>query len=204
MRTGARWAVVVGFAISAAIAVVVSRHTPAERVAGAAGQRVPAVVSATNLPVLGSLHSVRGATGWLNTPPLTDPSFRGSVVLVDFWTFGCINCQHTLSHLKAWNARYATDGLVVLGVHTPEFSYEAEPTNVGDYVRQNGISYPVALDSDHRIWNAWRNNAWPAFYLYDRSGRLRRQHIGEGGYDATEDAIRALLGVDPASARATV
>jgi thiol-disulfide isomerase/thioredoxin len=126
------------------------------------------------------------------------------VVLYDFWTFGCVNCAHTLPHVKAWQKRYEPDGLVIVSIHTPEFDYEADPDNVAEYVSDNDILYPVALDPEHRVWRTWDNHYWPAFYLYDSSNRLRLVHFGEGGYDSTEDALRALLGVDPASARAHV
>ncbi len=206
MSAKARWATLAVLLVGAVVAVSVSHRTRPDQVSGAAGDAVRPVVLEQDLPVLdpGPLPSVAGATGWINTDPLTSASLHGSVVLVDFWTFGCINCQHTLSHVKAWYARYAADGLVVLSVHTPEFSYEADPANVQDYVTREGITYPVALDPEMAVWHAWDNHAWPGFYLYDTDGRLRLQHLGEGRYDMTEDSIRALLGVDPASPRADV
>jgi thiol-disulfide isomerase/thioredoxin len=143
------------------------------------------------------------ADGWLNSATLGPAQLRGKVVLYDFWTFGCINCQHTLPYLKAWYRRYATDGLIVLGVHTPEFGYEADPAHVRDYLIREQIRYPVALDPRMTVWNAFGNAYWPAFYLHDRQGHRRWMHIGEGDYGRTEDAIRALLGVDPASPRAS-
>jgi thiol-disulfide isomerase/thioredoxin len=153
-----------------------------------------------DLPVLGTIpgSGTVGAT-WLAG---SAPALSGRVVLYDFWTFGCSNCQHTLSHVKAWAARYSRDGLVVVGVHSPEFDYEAVPANVRDYVGRNGITYPVLLDPDMRVWTAFGVRAWPTFILADAQGRRRRVHVGEGGYDETEDAIRALLGVDPSSPRA--
>jgi hypothetical protein len=106
--------------------------------------------------------------------------------------------------VKAWQERYAVDGLIIVSIHTPEFDYEADPANVADFVDEEGIEYPVALDPDRAVWRQWSNHYWPAFYLYDTDGRLRVQHFGEGAYDSTEDAIRVLLGVDPASPRAGV
>jgi thiol-disulfide isomerase/thioredoxin len=144
------------------------------------------------------------ATGWLNTAPLTPADVEGKVVLYDFWTYSCVNCVHTLPYVKAWYARYAADGLVVLSIHTPEFEFEADPRNVADFVAENGIEYPVALDPHRDTWRAWDNHYWPAFYVYDRTGARRYQHFGEGRYDETEDVLRSLLGVDPSSPRARV
>ena len=125
-------------------------------------------------------------------------------MLYDFWTYSCINCVHTLPHVKAWYARYAADGLVVLSIHTPEFEFEADPANVAKFVADNDIEYPVALDPHRDTWRAWDNHYWPAFYLYDRAGARRYVHFGEGRYDETEDELRSLLGVDPSSPRARV
>jgi len=142
------------------------------------------------------------ASGWLNSPPLTPAGLAGKVVLYDFWTFGCVNCLHTLPHVKAWHARYAADGLVIVSIHTPEFPAEADPANVTRFVQENGIRYPVALDPGGRVWAAFGNRYWPQFSLHDRQGRHRLTAIGEGGYDRTEDGIRALLGVPAGSPRA--
>jgi thiol-disulfide isomerase/thioredoxin len=144
------------------------------------------------------------ATGWLNTAPLSPADVEGKVVLYDFWTFSCINSVHTLPYVKAWYARYAADGLVVISIHTPEFEFEADPRNVADFVAKNDIEYPVALDPQRDTWRAWHNHYWPAFYVYDRAGARRYQHFGEGRYDQTEDVLRSLLGVDPSSPRARV
>ncbi|MFM2078714.1 MAG: hypothetical protein RJA49_2604 [Actinomycetota bacterium] len=200
MHSWVRWTAAMTAGVLVAGAVWLSQRVPAAEV-----DRVVVAPSVTGeLPVLhaGPVPSIAGASEWLNSPPLRDKDLVGHVVLVDFWTFGCINCQHTLSHVKAWFARYASDGLLLVSVHTPEFAYEAEPANVAEYVRREGISYPVTLDPHRVVWRAWDNHAWPAFYLYDRSGRLRLVHLGEGRYEATEDAIRALLGVEQSSARA--
>jgi thiol-disulfide isomerase/thioredoxin len=188
-----------------AAAVMVSRHTTA-RTIKAAVSAPQTVAKEADLAVLGSgpPPSVEAAAGWLNTEPLTDASLRGKVVLYEFWTFACINCQHTLSHVKAWQQRYAGDGLTIVSIHTPEFDFEADPENVAEYVDDNEITYPVALDPGRDVWRAWDNHYWPAFYLYDANGRLRVRHFGEGSYDSTEDAIRVLLNVDAASRRADV
>ena len=177
-------------------AVVAGRTGPGAQVSGAD----PAAL-AGSLPIGGQAPGVR-AGAWLNSAPLGDADLRGKVVLYEFWTFGCVNCRHVLPHVKAWYDRYAADGLVVVGIHTPEFGYEADPTAVADFVRENGIRYPVALDPDGTVWQAFGNRYWPQFYLHDRDGRRRVVKIGEGGYGTTEDAIRALLGVDPGSPRA--
>lgn len=199
-----RWAAVLLAFAGVTAAVLVSRHTTGRSVEEATAAEPSAIVVDSDVPVMepGPAPSINAAAGWLNTGALTDVDLRGRVVLYDFWTFGCVNCQHTLPHVKAWQERYAADGLVILSIHTPEFDYEAVPDNVADYVEEEGITYPVALDPERKIWNGWGNHYWPAFYLYDRRGRLRLRHYGEGFYDTTEDAIRALLGVDPASARA--
>jgi thiol-disulfide isomerase/thioredoxin len=187
-------------------AVAISRHTTAQTVSLAASATPRAIGEAADLEVLspGPPQSIEQASGWLNSPPLTDASLRGDVVLYDFWTYACVNCQHTLPHMKAWQERYSPDGLRIVSIHTPEFDFEAVPDNVSDYLTSNGISYPVALDPDRSIWRSWENHYWPAFYLYDQQGRLRVRHFGEGGYDSMEDAIRVLLGVDPNSGRAAV
>lgn len=164
-----------------------------------AGARTP-----TELPVLATSAPPVDVDAWLNTAPLTADDLRGRVVLYDFWTFGCINCRNTLPHVKAWAARYAPDGLVVLSIHTPEFDYEADAANVARFVADEGITYPVALDPDRRVWRAFANRYWPAFYLHDREGQRRLVHFGEGAYTETENAIRALLGVSPDAPRAAV
>lgn len=192
-----------------AAAIIVSRHTTAATIDTAAGVPTPAAAAPAtpaDPPVLdaGPAPSVDAAAGWLNTDGLSDADLAGRVVLYDFWTFGCVNCQHTVPHVKAWQERYAGDGLTILSIHTPEFAYEADPANVADFVAGNGITFPVALDPERDIWRAWDNHYWPAFYLYDEQGRLRLHHVGEGSYGGTEDAIRSLLGVDPASPRAAV
>lgn len=206
MRRRARWWVFAGLVVVALLAVLVSRRTTPSDVSEAAGQQRRPIAGTADVPVLaaGPAPSIEANSGWLNTAPLTDDDLAGKVVLYDFWTFGCINCQHTLPHLKAWQQRYAADGLVILSIHSPEFAYEADPANVAEFIASEGIEYPVALDPDRAVWRAWDNRYWPAFYLYDELGRLRVQHFGEGAYDSTEDALRVLLGVVPDSPRAVV
>jgi cytochrome c biogenesis protein CcdA/thiol-disulfide isomerase/thioredoxin len=132
---------------------------------------------------------------WFNSAPLTIAALRGKVVLVDFWTYSCINCLRTLPHLKAWYAAYHRDGLEIVGVHTPEFAFEHVSSNVAGAVKRLGIRYPVVQDNSYRTWDAYSNQYWPADYLVDRSGRVRHIHFGEGAYGETETAIRALLGL---------
>ncbi len=136
---------------------------------------------------------LQGATQWLNSQPLQLSELRGKVVLVDFWTYSCINCLRTLPYLKAWDDKYRAQGLVIIGVHAPEFAFEKDEGNVSKAIAELGIKYPVALDNDFVIWNAYRNEYWPAHYLIDAQGQIREQHFGEGNYAATEQAIRALL-----------
>lgn len=133
-----------------------------------------------------------GLGPWFNSPPLTLAALRGQVVLVDFWTHGCINCLRTLPHVRRWAERHRDAGLVVIGVHSPEFAFERSPARVRTAIRRFGIRHPVALDNDHATWKAWANLYWPAHYLVDRTGRIRYRHFGEGDYDRTEAAILAL------------
>jgi len=145
------------------------------------------------LPVEGRMPSLAGATGWLNSPPLTASALRGRVVLVDFWTYSCINCLRALPYVRGWAARYRDHGLVVVGVHAPEFAFEKDPDNVADAVENLGIDYPVALDNDFAIWRGFDNRYWPAHYFIDTQGRIRPHHFGEGEYRQSEDVIRRLL-----------
>jgi cytochrome c biogenesis protein CcdA/thiol-disulfide isomerase/thioredoxin len=142
----------------------------------------------------------KGIDAWINSPPLTLAGLRGKVVLVDFWTYSCINCLRTLPHLEAWDRRYRKAGLVIVGVHTPEFAFEHVVSNVRTATRQLGVRYPVAIDNGYKTWDAYGNDAWPAEYLIDRQGRLREVKKGEGDYDGTERKIQALLG-EPSSAQ---
>ncbi len=153
----------------------------------------PAVKTGEPLPVEGELPSLAGATQWLNTQPLTAQSLRGKVVLVDFWTYSCINCIRSLPYVHAWAEKYKDYGLVVIGVHAPEFAFEKEPQNVIKAVKDLGVTYPVALDNDYAIWKGFNNEYWPAHYFIDTQGRIRHHHFGEGEYDQSEDVIRQLL-----------
>ncbi|QXI29221.1 cytochrome c biogenesis protein DipZ [Pseudomonas vanderleydeniana] len=146
-----------------------------------------------DLEAKGAMPSLEGAVEWLNSAPLDRESLRGKVVLVDFWTFDCINCQHTLPYVKAWAKKYEKDGLVVIGVHTPEYAYEKILGNVRQQVKELGIGYPVAIDNDYRIWRAFDNQYWPAHYLIDAKGQVRYTHFGEGRYDEQEKVIQTLL-----------
>jgi len=134
-----------------------------------------------------------GVDKWLNSEPLTMQQLRGKVVLVDFWTYSCINCVHTLSHVESWHEKYKDQGLVVVGVHTPEYAFEHDTGKVTAAIAQYGLHYPVAQDNSYATWNAYGNQYWPAFYLIDKQGRVAYSHFGEGGYAETEAAIRAQL-----------
>jgi thiol-disulfide isomerase/thioredoxin len=139
-----------------------------------------------------------GATEWLNSEPLSPAQLRGNVVLVDFWTLTCINWLRTEPHIRAWSRAYRDDGLVVIGVHTPEFSFEHEIDEVRRAMRDREIAYPVAVDNDYKIWSAFDNHYWPALYFIDADGIIRDYHFGEGRYDKSERVIQRLLGVDRA------
>ncbi|MBV4478156.1 cytochrome c biogenesis protein DipZ [Pseudomonas botevensis] len=141
----------------------------------------------------GAMPSLAGAVQWLNSPELSAEALRGKVVLVDFWTYDCINCQHTLPYVKAWEKKYGKDGLVVIGVHTPEYGYERIVDNVKEQVRKLGITYPVAIDNNYAIWRHFDNQYWPAHYLIDAKGQVRYSHFGEGSYETQEHMIRQLL-----------
>jgi len=146
------------------------------------------VVAATS-----SMPPINGATHWFNSPPLSNAELRGKVVLVDFWTYSCINCLRTLPYLKAWNEKYRDQGLVIIGVHAPEFAFEKDQHNVERAIHDLGITYPVAMDNEYTIWNAYKNQYWPAHYLFDAKGQMRHQHFGEGAYQETEQMIQRLL-----------
>jgi len=158
------------------------------------GKQVAASVPGV-LQHYGSAPDFEADGDWFNSKPLTIGSLHGKVVLVDFWTYSCINCLRTLPHLKAWYAAYRKDGLEIVGVHTPEFAFEHVSTNVRAAIKRLGITYPVVQDNRYRTWSAYGNQYWPAEYLVDRSGEVRHIQFGEGDYDQTERAIRTLLGV---------
>src|ERR671935_487007 len=174
---------------------------------GGGGPKLVSAATTSQLADYGRAPDFSHISDWLNTPgdrPLSLASRRGKVVLVDFWTYSCINCLRTLPHLEAWDRAYRKDGLVVVGVHTPEFAFESVPSNVRAAVKRLGVRYPVALDNNYDTWNSYGNEYWPAKYLIDRNGDVRYAHFGEGNYDVTEQNIRLLLGERPgapASAR---
>jgi thiol-disulfide isomerase/thioredoxin len=149
--------------------------------------------SAGSLPVEGHLPGFDGATDWLNSSPLTAPDLQGKVVLTDFWTYTCINWLRTLAYVRAWADRYAAHGLVVVGVHTPEFPFERDVDNVRRAAKAMRVEYPIALDSDYAIWQAFANRYWPAVYIADAEGRIRHHHFGEGGYAECEMVVQRLL-----------
>ncbi len=164
------------------------------RVQAAAGEAEAA--AGKKLPVLATAPNFADTQRWFNTPggrPLSIPGLRGKVVLLDFWTYTCINCLRTLPYVEAWSRKYRRDGLVVVGVHTPEFPFEKEAGNVDSAIASNGLTYPVVQDNDYGTWDAYRNQYWPAKYLIDAQGRIRYVHFGEGNYGTTESAIRSLL-----------
>jgi thiol-disulfide isomerase/thioredoxin len=150
-------------------------------------QKPPSIVGSSPLPGLS------GATGWINSKPLTAKDLKGKVVLVDFWTYSCINCLRSLPYIQAWSQKYKDSGLVVIGVHTPEFDFEKQLPNVQKAVQKFGITYPIALDSNQAIWNAFDNEYWPAHYFIDAKGKVRFEHFGEGNYDQSERWIQQLL-----------
>jgi thiol-disulfide isomerase/thioredoxin len=162
------------------------------------GMSLPADAQAGRSGPLGlfgdrEMPSLGGATGWINTAPLTPADLRGKVVLVQFWTYTCINWLRAHAYVRAWTAKYRDQGLVVLGVHTPEFPFEKDVENIRRAVQDMRIHYPIAIDSDYAIWRAFRNQYWPAFYFVDAQGRIRHQQFGEGQYEQAEKVLQALL-----------
>lgn len=183
MRAACRWKVV-GLSMVATIAGVLSCgvvSTPAR------AQDTQSIVGTS------PLRGLAGATGWINSPPLTAQELKGKVVLVDFWDYSCINCIRATPYIRAWAEKYKDSGLVVIGVHTPEFDFEKQMANVQKAVQKFGITYPVALDSNYKIWNAFHNQYWPAEYFIDAKGRVQYEHFGEGDYDQSERWIQKLL-----------
>jgi thiol-disulfide isomerase/thioredoxin len=148
---------------------------------------------AGDLPIEGEIPSLAGATLWLNSPPLVSEALRGKVVMVDFWTYSCINCLRALPFVETWYEKYKDHGLVVIGVHAPEFAFEKDPANVRRAIADLKITYPVAMDNDYAIWQAFNNQYWPAHYFIDAVGRVRARHFGEGNYAESEQTIRKLL-----------
>jgi len=159
------------------------------------------VIQVTQLPLIPDTHrpgerkipSFSGATGWINTQPINEASLRGKVVLVEFWTYTCVNWRRTLPYVRAWAEKYRDQGLVVIGVHTPEFSFEKNADNVRWAVKDMKIGFPVAIDNDYSVWHAFSNEYWPALYFIDSKGHIRHQQFGEGNYDLSEKTIQQLL-----------
>ncbi|MEP7041955.1 MAG: cytochrome c biogenesis protein DipZ [Dokdonella sp.] len=167
---------------------------PADAVQAApADATVPANAAAIVLPDEGAMPSLDGATEWLNSPPLTAAGLRGKVVLIDFWTYSCVNCIRTLPYLRAWADKYKDRGLVVIGVHAPEFAFEHDVDNIRRAATEFKIDYPIAVDNDYSIWRAFHNEYWPAHYFIDAKGRIRHHHFGEGEYAQSERIIQQLL-----------
>jgi thiol-disulfide isomerase/thioredoxin len=187
-------AAVLVIAIGAAIAGVVGEINVAQPTTSS-GVRVPFLHGFPASPTASQseLASLERADAWLNSPPLTAPALRGKVVLIDFWTYTCINWLRTLPYVRAWAEKYRDQGLVVIGVHAPEFSFEKNINNVRWAVKDMRVNHPVAVDNDHAIWRAFRNQYWPALYFIDAQGRVRHHHFGEGGYEQSEMIIQALL-----------
>lgn len=173
-----------------------SRRLVLQAMAGAmASATLPAraAVSASQLPDFGAAPEFAGIERWLNSGALTMAGLRGRVVMIDFWTFACINCQRTMPHVNRWAETYTPQGLTLVGVHTPEFPFERSADNVIAAMKRMGIRHPVAQDNRFATWKAYANQYWPATYLVDAKGRIRYKHFGEGEYERTEAVIRALL-----------
>lgn len=196
MTTRLRYSVLAAaLVVASGAALAVAANTDPTRLAGRS-------TDPQHLAVGKPAGPLDGATGWINSPPLGANDLAGKVVVYDFWTYSCVNCVRTLPFLRGWFDRYARDGLVIVGVHSPEFDFEHLRPNVEAATSRLGVNWPVAIDNQKAIWDAFRNSYWPAKYVADRDGRIRYNHIGEGGYTETEDVLRALLGVDSASPRA--
>jgi thiol-disulfide isomerase/thioredoxin len=173
-------------------------QTNRRRFLGAAGMALATAAfdlfgSPARLPIEGDLPALHGATAWLNSEPLTKSGLHGKVVLVDFWTYTCINWRRSLPYVRAWTERYRQQGLVVVGVHSPEFAFERNIDNVREAAKAMMVDYPIALDNDYAIWHAFENEFWPALYFIDGKGRIRHHQFGEGDYDQSEAVIQYLL-----------
>src|SRR5215467_13036311 len=185
---------ILALAIAAPIAAFVENTTMAQpntstglRLPFLHGTQLEGLLSRSTLP------SIERATEWINSPPLTASALRGKVVLVDFWTYTCINWLRTLPYVRAWSEKYRDQGLVVIGVHSPEFEFEKDLNNVRRAAKTLQVDYPIAVDSDYVIWRAFENNYWPALYFVDAQGRTRHHYFGEGAYEQSEMIIQDLL-----------
>lgn len=194
-HSSALFRAVVGVAVLAAGTVIASGcNTPDVAAAAPAPPSVMlALADTAALPVEGQFPGFAGATDWLNSAPLSAADLRGKVVLVDVWTYGCINCLRALPQVKAWAQKYKDQGLVVVGVHSPEFAYEGRIDNLKRAVGDLGVTFPVAVDNDFAIWRSLSNRFWPALYFVDAEGRIRHHRFGEGDYAKSEAVIRSLL-----------
>jgi thiol-disulfide isomerase/thioredoxin len=164
------------------------------RLSSSKASPAPPMPIAENPSPAASIPEFQGITQWLNSSPLTLADLQGSIVLIQFWTFACINCQRTLPYVVDWHQKYASQGLKVVGIHTPEFAYEREVENVKAAIAQHQITYPVPMDNAFETWRAYQNEYWPHLFLADRQGIIQYDHIGEGAYDTTEQKIKQLLG----------
>jgi thiol-disulfide isomerase/thioredoxin len=189
------------YLVAAALLVVLAIAAVAVA-SGSNPSSVAGSVNVGNLPVGPTPPALTDAAGWLNSPPLSPTDLNHKVVLYDFWTYSCVNCVRTIPHLRAWYQRYAPDGLVIVGIHSPEFDFEKDHGNVTAAVQRLHVNYPVALDDSMTIWNQFGTQYWPEDWVADRQGHLRYQGIGEGNYTETENVIRKLLGVPASSPRA--
>ena len=187
-----------------AVALVVFAVAGVIVASGSSPNSVTGPVDVTHLPLGPPPPGLSDAKGWINSPPLTAADLQGKVVVYDFWTYSCVNCVRTLPYLRSWYDRYRTDGLVVVGIHSPEFDFEKDHANVTAAVSNLHVDYPVALDDDMAIWNQFGAQYWPEKWVADRQGRLRYQDVGEGSYGTTEDVLRHLLGVPASAPRARV
>ena len=181
--------------IDAAEQARLTRLTPVASARHVLGESIDRVLLAP-APALrdeGAMPALPAGREWINSAPLTTASLRGKVVLVDFWTFQCINCRNALPHVKELHAKYKDQGLVVIGVHTPELARERVPENVRTAVKDLGVTYPVVIDGDYAIWNSWQNQYWPAAYIVDANGRVRFHHFGEGKYEEQDAVVKQLL-----------
>ncbi|NMF58129.1 thioredoxin family protein [Pseudanabaena yagii] len=182
---------------SAAIATQISYPKPSPDIVS--NPNIPKSNSSVNSVAINSsasqsLPEFQGIAQWLNSDPLSIQDLKGNVVMIQFWTFSCINCQRTLPYVTKWHEQYAAKGLKIIGVHTPEFAFEREANNIKDAIQKHGIRYPVPVDNEFQTWKAYGNEYWPHLYLADRQGNLVYDHIGEGAYAKTEQTIQKLLG----------
>lgn len=180
---------------SAACTAQISSSSPSTAIASKTPVEIsPTAVNEKSKASSQKLPEFQGISQWLNSNPLTIQELKGNVVLIQFWTFSCINCQRTLPYVTKWHEQYAAKGLKIIGVHTPEFAFERETNNIKDAIQKHGILYPVPIDNEFKTWKAYGNEYWPHIYLADRQGNIVYDHIGEGAYDRTEQTIKQLLG----------